>query len=212
MSFRFPGTTVLLTLLTACGYPQVEVTTRGDQFALTGIIDETTLETIQEAVQSTPGISTISLQNVPGSANDAASLYALTRYIRAENLETIVPSDGIVASGGTDMALMGRRNVIEPGACVGVHSWAAGVFGLAVDTGADLPRDAPEHQLYLKFYDSIGINRDFYWFTLEVAGPDEVHWMTPAEINRFELSDVPVPTDGETVEQRNERCFGRLTL
>ncbi|WP_282153439.1 alpha/beta hydrolase [Ruegeria atlantica] len=212
MSFKLPITAALLGLLTACGYPQTEIVTRGDQFVLTGIIDETTLDVIREARQGTPGISTISLQNVPGSANDEASLSKLTHYIRAENLDTIVPSDGIVASGGTDMALMGRRHVIEPGACVGVHSWAAGVFGLAVDTGADLPRDAPEHQLYLKFYDSIGINRDFYWFTLEVAGPDDVHWMTPAEINRFGLSDVPVPADGKTAAQRNERCFGRLTV
>ncbi|NVO57020.1 alpha/beta hydrolase [Rhodobacteraceae bacterium B1Z28] len=212
MSFKLPITAALLTLLTACGYPQTKIVTRGDQFVLTGIINETTLEVIQEARQGTSRISTISLQNVPGSANDEASLSKLSRYIRAENLDTIVPSDGIVASGGTDMALMGRRHVIEPGACVGVHSWAAGVFGLPVDIGAELPRDAPEHQLYLKFYDNIGISHDFYWFTLEVAGPDAVHWMSPEEINRFGLSDVLVPTSGETIAERSARCFGRLTL
>ncbi len=212
MSLKISLAATLLILLTACGYPQTEIVTRGNQFILTGIIDEDTLKTVQEARRENPGISTISLQNVPGSANDEASLAVLTRYIRSENISTVVPSDGLVASGGTDMALMGRRHVIQPGACVGVHSWAAGVFGFVLDTGAELPRNAPQHQLYLQFYDSIGISRDFYWFTLEVAGPDDVHWMSPEEINRFGLSDVPVPASGETAAQRSERCFGRLTL
>lgn len=196
--------------LAGCGYPETEFVARGTQLVLTGVIDGTTLGSLQQARAENPSANVISLLSVPGSADDENSLEKLTRYIRTEGLRTVVPANGLVASGGTDMALMGRGRVIEPGACIGVHSWAAGAFGLTLDTGAELPRNAPEHQLYLEFYREIGIPEAFYWFTLTVAGPDDVHWMSPQEINRFRLSDVPVPASSETAAQREERCFNRL--
>ena len=39
-------------------------------------------------------------------------------------------------------------------------------------------RDHEEHRVYLDFYEEMGIPEAFYWFTLEAASADEVHWMS----------------------------------
>lgn len=205
---RFAGIGIFLTL-TACGYPQTEFVARDGSLDLTGVIDGRTLGELQGALSEDPGLTTIRFVSVPGSADDEASLAQLGDFIRGRGMTTIVPSYGMVASGGTDMVLMGARRIIEPGACIGVHSWAAAIFGRNIESGADLPPEDPAHDLYLDFYDKMGIPQDFYWYTLEVAGPDDIHWMSPAEINRFGLSTVPVPASSETVEERTERCWAR---
>ena len=109
------------------------------------------------------------------------------------------------------MVVMGARRIIEPGACIGVHTWSAGFIVSDIIVGSELSRNDPEHELYLAFYREMGIDEDFYWFTLNAAGPDEAHWMSPEEINRFNLSTVPVrDTLRETPQQRQRRCDLRL--
>lgn len=56
-----------------------------------------------------------------------------------------------------------------------------------------------------------GIAEAFYWFTLAAVGPDEMHWMSEDEINRFGLSMTPVAgSPVETPDQRAARCGQRL--
>jgi len=197
--------------LTACGalYDPMATATRGDTLELVGVIDADTKETIAAAHAANPTITKLSLLEIPGSVDDENSLTELASYIRDNNLTTIVPSHGMVASGGTDMAVMGRNRIIEDGACVGVHSWAAAALGglLGVEAGADLPRDHESHKAYLDFYEETGVPSDFYWFTLEAAPPEDVHWMSPAEINRFKLSQIPLDENvAETDAERRFRC------
>ncbi|MBI1492922.1 COG3904 family protein [Halocynthiibacter styelae] len=190
--------------LSACGFGAgIETVQASDAVIVTGVIDAYTEEDLREAVKSNPSASKLVLQYVPGSSDDEASLTGLSRFVRGSGLTTIVPANGMVASGGTDLLTMGAVRIIEPGACIGVHTWAAG-FNVS---GADLPRNAPEHELYLQFYRDMGIDEAFYWFTLEAAGPDEIHWMSDAEINRFKLSTTPLRSSvQETAEQRAARC------
>jgi len=206
------GTLSLLILtgfgLNACGSygEEISVTQRGDTLDVTGVIDAGTVSTIQQAVAAAPEITTLRLVNIPGSSDDEASLNALAALIKQENLATVVPAEGMVASGGTDMAVMSTNRVIEDGACVGVHSWAAGnIFGF--EAGSDLPRSSEEHQLYLKFYETVDVPADFYWFTLAAAAPEDIHWMSPAEINKYNLSTVRLDEGtNETREARAARC------
>lgn len=207
-SFKFAGLGLCFALA-ACGYPQTEFVAQNGSFDLTGVIDGRTLDSLQAALEENPGITTIRFVSVPGSADDEASLEELASFIRGRGMTTVVPSNGMVASGGTDMVLMGKHRVIASGACIGVHSWASAVFGQNVGTGAELSRDDEAHDLYLDFYDQMGIPQEFYWYTLEVADADDIHWMSPAEINRFGLSSVPVPASSETPEARAERCWAR---
>ncbi|WP_120500338.1 alpha/beta hydrolase [Roseovarius sp. EL26] len=182
----------------------------GNALVIEGVIDADTLANLQQTLRENPEVNRLILQNVPGSADDESSLTSLGQFIRKSDLATFVPANGVVASGGTDMVAMGKVRIIAPGACVGVHTWAEGGL-LGADTGADLPRNDPRHQMYLSFYQEMGIPEEFYWFTLNAAGADDVHWMTKEEINRYRLSTVPVKGDSaETREQREQRCYARL--
>ncbi len=217
MSFQFTKQDVkMLTLaaliaVAACApLPETKITQQDDGAVFSGVIDSSTLDSLRTAFGHNPKNKTLTLQNVPGSVDDEASLKHLTRFVRDNRLTTRVPASGVIASGGTDLALMGVTRVIEPGACIGVHTWAAGgIFGS--ETGAELPQDDPSHELYLSFYKEIGISEEFYWFTLAAAGPDDVHWMTEEEINQYGLSSKPITgSRDETPQERTERCFNRL--
>ena len=209
-NFKIVTLTLAIAVAACASYPETVFMRSGDALVVEGVIDGTTTETLERALQSHPGVNKLVLRNIPGSADDESSLTNLSRLIRTNNLTTVVPSEGMVASGGTDMIVMGRNRIIESGACIGVHSWAAGgVFGS--HAGADLSQSDPEHQLYLTFYQDMGITEEFYWFTLQAAGPDEIHWMSAEEINRFQLSETHVvELAAETELERQVRCDTRL--
>ncbi|MDA7966484.1 alpha/beta hydrolase [Ruegeria sp.] len=210
MDFKLWTLTALVVLGACAQYDDLSVHRAENSLVVTGVIDAETEYFLREAAAANPGAKQLVLHDIPGSVDDENSLVGLSRFVRDSNLTTVVPATGMVASGGTDLALMGRNRIIEPGACVGVHTWAAGgLFGF--ETGAELPRDDPAHQLYLQFYRDMGIDEEFYWFTLEAAGADTIYWMSEDEINRFDLSTIPVKgSPAETAAQRDQRCSARL--
>ncbi|MEX0284091.1 MAG: alpha/beta hydrolase [Paracoccaceae bacterium] len=209
LKFKIPLLAVLFTLAACLATPETQLVPEEHRLTVFGTIDGQTPGALRRSVDRNPEVTTLVLQNVPGSVDDDASLTQMARFIRDAGLTTRVPSDGMVASGGVDMLAMGATRVIEPGACVGVHSWAEGGL-LGSVAGADLPRTDPAHDLYLSFYEDMGIPESFYWFTLSAAGPDDIHWMSPREINRFQLSTRPLPDVlNETPAQRWARCEAR---
>ena len=155
----------------------------GNSLIARGEVGGDALAAFGEALFDNPDIDTLVLQWVPGSVDDDASLL-LARTVNSLGLTTVVPEDGLVSSSGTDLFLAGTQRVIEPGACIGVHSWGDSEMG----SGIEIPRDAPVHRLYLRYYDDIDIDQEFYWYTLEVAGPDDMHWMTPQEQTQFSMA------------------------
>lgn len=209
-NFKAASLAILIVLGACSSYPKTAFSPQSDGLRVEGVIDDTTFDSLQQALRNNPNLDTLVLHSVPGSVDDEQSLIKLSRFIRAQGLTTRVPSDGVVASGGTDMVLMGATRIIEPGACIGVHTWATGgLFGF--EAGSELPKSDPVHQLYLTFYQEMGIPEAFYWYTLAVAGPNDVHWMSPEEINRFGLSTRPAPNAlDETAKQRNARCEQRV--
>ncbi|EEE37029.1 hydrolase, alpha/beta fold family [Rhodobacteraceae bacterium KLH11] len=189
MILRFPYLITALSFLTACSapYSPVSFTAGEDQIVAAGTIDHTTLDAFEDIIEENPDIKTLVLQNIEGSVDDDANV-VFSRVVRAEGFDTVVPSDGLVASGGTDLFLAGNRRVLEPGACVGVHSWGGGGY-----VAADLPEGHPEHDRYLDYFDDINVDPAFYWFTLDAAPEDEMHWMTAAEVNRFDMTTHAAP-------------------
>lgn len=184
-----------LTVLTACAeqYTPVSFVARGDQIIATGTIDHTTLEAFEEVIGQNPQAKTLVLQQIEGSVDDDANVI-FSRVVHESGMTTVVPSDGLVASGGTDLFLAGNTRVLQPGACVGVHSWSGG--GLVA---TELPEDDPEHDRYLDYFEDIGVDEDFYWFTLEAAPADDMHWMTAAEANRFDMTSRTASRLGSAV-------------
>ena len=151
-----------------------------DTVYMNGIIGSGTLKVIQKLFTDYPQIKTIVMQNVPGSMDDEINLLA-SMEIRNQGITTHIPADGMVASGGTDMFLAGVKRSIETGARLGVHSWSDGSGKVALD----YPRDHQEHIKYLDYYKVMGVTADFYWYTLEAASAESIHWMTAQEIAQY---------------------------
>ena len=157
---------------------------RGDLLFARGVVNGDSQRETVALLNESPSVRTLVLTWVPGSADDETNL-AMARMLRHAGMTTYLPREAMVASGGTDLLLSGARRIVECDVQVGVHSWAGGrwIFGLV--NGDELPRDDPEHRSYLDYYRDIGISEAFYWFTLEAAPPDSIHWMTDDEIEHY---------------------------
>jgi len=165
------------------GSPPASFTVYENVATMSGVIDVSTPEVVENLIQENPEIDTINMLLVPGSIDDEANLRA-AKMIRAANLNTHIPSAGDIASGGVDFFLAGKIRTMDQGAMFGVHSWGSGNPFSSV-SAIDLPRDHQDHQPYLEYYREMGITEDFYWFTLEAASPDNIHYMAPEEIERY---------------------------
>lgn len=178
---------ILLILTTSCAlllddYTPAAFTVSGDQAILTGAIDGSTPDEVQRLIDDHPEVTTIVMQDVEGSVDDEANLVA-ARLVRQHGFYTHVPSDGVIASGGVDFFLAGVERTAVSGAKLGVHSWAAGDG----TTGDQVPRDDPQHKLYLDYYAEMGIPTDFYWFTLQAAPAEDIYFMTEAELVQYQM-------------------------
>lgn len=171
-------------------YTPLSFTVAGDTVIASGEIDANALDLFEEVMDAHPNVETLVLQYIGGSVDDEANV-EFARVVRDMGLATRVPSDGLVASGGTDLFLAGQERALDAGACVGVHSWAAEDF-----TATDLPRSDPEHDRYLDYYEDMEIDPEFYWFTIQAAPADGMHWMTAGEAARFGLSTDQPPSLG----------------
>ena len=149
---------------------------RGDLLFAKGVVTGNSQREAVALLNGSPSVRTLVLTWVPGSLDDETNL-ALGRAVRRAGMTTYLPGRGMAASGGTDLLLAGARRIVECGAQVGVHSWASGLVN-----GNDLPRDDPRHRFYLDYYRDINVPDAFYWFTLQAAAPDSIHWMTEDEM------------------------------
>ncbi|MCT4607782.1 MAG: alpha/beta hydrolase [Pelagimonas sp.] len=195
---------ILATALTVAGcaqgqdYQPFTLTARADYFVAQGVIDGSTPGVVRKALNAHPEIKKIIMQYVPGSADDEANLEA-SRLLRESGISMVVPEGGLVASGGTDMFLAGVQRDVGSGACIGVHSWGAGSFINPI-AGRDVPKDDPQHQLYLSYYDEIGIDPAFYWYTLDAADADNIHYMTLAEMQQYGIATSSIAGNAEAQE------------
>ena len=155
-----------------------------------GIINSTTNVELIKLLDANPRVTTLVLTNVPGSMDDDVNVVA-GRQIRKRGLTTLLLERSTVSSGGTDLFLAGESRIIVKGARIGVHSWAGSASGWlgwipwVTVTGRDVPKGDAAHQIFLNYYCDIDISEDFYWFTLDRAPVDGMHWMTAQEIARF---------------------------
>jgi len=145
-----------------------------------GDIGPSTPARLEAFLEAYPDLELLVLPYLPGSIDDVSN-FEVGRMLHEAGIATCVPSTGMIASGGVDFFLAGSSRSVGAGAQVGVHSWSAG----AGMSGADLSPDDPEHDLYLDYYADIGISEDFYWFTLDAAAANSIHWMTAEEMVEY---------------------------
>lgn len=156
-------------------------TIKGNVAMMSGVISADTPAKVLQLVFQHPDVRTIELVQVPGSIDDEANLRA-ARYVRKFGFTTVIKSTGMIASGGTDFFLAGNQRQVEIGAQLGIHSWGGPGY-----QGIDVPRDDPQHRLYLDYYDEMEIPAAFYWRTLEAAPAEGIHWMTETELTQFKF-------------------------
>ncbi|MEM7085023.1 MAG: M28 family peptidase [Bacteroidota bacterium] len=155
--------------------------TAKDSVYMRGVIYRNTFNDIKEVLDENPEVTTLVMVDVPGSIDDEINLLA-SQELRKRNINTYIPKDGMVASGGTDMFLAGVERDAHFTAKLGVHSWSDGEQG-----GNQYPKDHPDHALYLEYYAAMEIPASFYWYTLDAAPAEEIHWMTQNEMFAYEV-------------------------
>ena len=188
-------------VLAACGVSgddeaEAAFEVQGTSATMTGVIGPSTPDAVRELLADHPDVTTIVMTDVPGSMDDESNLVA-SRLIRNAALGVHVPADGMIASGGVDFFLAGTTRTWDDGATFGVHSWSDGS-----NDGADIPREDDSHRLYLDYYDEMGVDADFYWFTLEAAPAESIHYMTAAELDRYGFATgTPSPVSDESTAE-----------
>lgn len=157
----------------------------GKQAWMYGVIGDSAFQAYEQLRRSHPDVEEIVLVDVPGSANDEENTRT-GRALHSDRLNTRLLANSEIASGGVDFFLAGIRRSVETGARIGVHSWSDS----SGTVPANLPRDHPAHRIYLDYYNAIGYQQgeEFYFFTLQAAPADQIHWMTPAEISRLQMA------------------------
>jgi len=170
-----------LLLSTSCspGEEAASFNVDGDTAVMSGVIGSSTPDLVRDLIADYPTVTMIVMLDVPGSEDDESNLVA-SRLVRQAGLATHVPSDGMIASGGVDFFLAGAHRSWGAGAKFGVHSWSDGET-----EGVNVDADSGEHDLFLDYYAEMGIDEEFYWFTLQAAPADDIHYMTEDELERY---------------------------
>lgn len=94
--------------------------------------------------------------------------------------------NGLIASGGVDFFLAGIQRTKGTNTKIGVHSWSDG----NKDATA-FPVGHANHLPYINYYVSVGFTQqeaeDFYYFTINAAPAEGIHWVTDAEISKYKI-------------------------
>ena len=156
----------------------------GDRAYVNGVLGNKAYKAFKKMMKKNPGVKTLVLQQVPGSMNDEANIPMCTE-LRKRNMNTELEANSVIASGGVDLFIAGVKRTAKPGAKIGVHSWRDGK-----KDGKEYPADHEGHKIFLDYFKIIKRSPDFYWFTLEAAPAEDIHWMTRKEIDQYKLVTV----------------------
>ncbi len=152
---------------------------------LDGVINSSAFKKFKEITKKYPKIKMLKINICEGSMNDKINL-KLAKYINENEFETHLLDNGLIASGGTDLFLAGKRRTIGTNTRIGVHSWE----GIGMKA-TDFSTGHKYHKPYIEYYQSIGFTikeaENFYYFTINAAPPEEVHFMNDNEIYKYKI-------------------------
>ena len=176
------------------GAETTELKVDGSKLYILGVLNGKTSDQMRKAFAKHPDIDTLVFTAMPGSVDDETT-FAMGRWLREKNLRTHLLSNAVIASGAVDLYLSGVQRTAEKGAQLGVHSWDDGT-----NEATDFPRDHEDHRLNASYIDTMLGSEAFYWYTIEAASSDDIHWMTPDEVEDFGLLTSPwsQPSGDET--------------
>ncbi|MCT4581170.1 MAG: hypothetical protein N4A35_07105 [Flavobacteriales bacterium] len=184
---------ILLLIVVSCKKKESRVqfgvfkVTNDTTATMNGVIGGRIESHFDKMIKYNPNIRTIILEDCPGSKNDNKNL-RLSKKIYDEGINTMLRSSSVIASGAVDLFLAGKKRTFDNGAQLGVHSWG----GRTGKTAQDFPRDHEEHKKYIDYYKYIGMTdqeaKDFYFFTIDSAPAESVHWMTQEELLLYKIA------------------------
>jgi len=150
-----------------------------------GTIGSSSLADFNRLESAYPDVSKINIRNCDGSTDDEINLQ-LSLKVHQEGINIHLMDNAEIASGGVDFFLAGIQRTRGTNTQIGVHSWA----GENV-TATDFPVGHPNHLPYINYYVSVGFTQqlaeEFYYFTINAAPADGLHFMTEAEIARYNM-------------------------
>jgi len=152
---------------------------------MNGEIGNNTLVEFNTMLERFPKLTKINLIEVPGSSNDEINLQ-VAKLVYQNDMATHLVDDGLIASGGVDFFLAGLTRTKGSNTQIGVHSWSDGS-----KEAKDFPVGHANHQPYIDYYKSVGFSQEeaeaFYYFTINAAPAADIHWMTEAEIEQYNI-------------------------
>lgn len=156
----------------------------GDKAYMNGTISADTIRQVKKLISDYPKVTTIVMENIDGSIDDESNLIA-SRLVREAKYNTIVPKNGHIASGGTDFFCAGIIRTAYETSKIGVHSWA----GNGIENAALLEKDDPSHKPYIDYYKEMSMPdpEGFYFFTINSAKADGMHYMDMDELKKYGL-------------------------
>lgn len=180
-------------VFTNCNTENIEVDDYGifssqdeETVIINGLIDSDLPQYWDNYIAAFPNTNQMIMKDCPGSTDDIANWEA-GRKIHAQGIAIHLPADAIIASGAVDLFLSGTTRTREAGSQLGVHAWSDGNNNEATD----FPVGHEEHQGAIDYYIDVGFSEEdaeaFYYFTINAASADDIHWMTDEEIEIYML-------------------------
>ncbi len=151
-----------------------------------GLIDSDIPDYWDNYITAYPNTNRMIMGDCPGSVDDEAN-WAAAKMIRDHGLTIHLPSEAIIASGAVDLYLSGTSRTRDVGSQIGVHAWSDG----AGNEATDYPVGHEEHEGAINYYVDMGFSQEdaesFYYFTINAASADDIHWMSDEEIEEYKL-------------------------
>jgi hypothetical protein len=156
----------------------------GNKAVLNGTLGKMCYENTKEMLDKNPQVSYIVLDKVTGSVNDYYSQKTCF-LVKESGVQTIAKTKAQIHGGGVDLLASGSNPMVSDSAYLGVTSWSKGS-----KEASTLDKTDEDHEYYTKFYDSVGINQELYWYSLENATSEEIYWMPYEDVTLLGLGSV----------------------
>lgn len=157
---------------------------------MNGTINSSSLKNFTSLASTFPNIVTINIKNCDGSSDDEVNL-KLSQEVHKKGINTHLLNNAEIASGGVDFFVAGIKRTRGTNTSIGVHSWGGEDDNGNNVTATDFPVGHEYHLAYINYYVSVGFTQAnaeaFYYFTINSASADEIHWMTEEEITQYKL-------------------------
>ena len=167
---------------------QTTIYVEGENLYLLGTFDDYTTDRVIKILEDSSHVTRIVLTANGGSINDRETL-RLGRYIRSHNLNTHLIAGGVATSGGVSLLLAGKNRSVGKNTFLGVHSWNQCSHKeeseLNCKQATDFDRQSDEHDLHRDYIIEMLGNDTFYWFSIESAPHNSIHWLSVEELINF---------------------------